>query len=41
MSASPCLVNLNYRNKYLYGSDTSSNEDAAIFKGTRIEKTRD
>jgi hypothetical protein len=41
MSAPKCLINLNYRNKYLYSVDASALANVGIFKGTRIEKTRD
>ena len=41
MSAPKCLINLNYRNKYLYSSSDNAMKDVGIFKGTRIEKTRD
>ena len=41
MNAPRCLINLNYRNKYLYSTNANAMKDVGIFKGTRIEKTRD
>ena len=36
-----CLLNLNYRCKYLYTTDGEKHADSKFLKGTRIEKTRD